>query len=279
MRFCDALAGKFPSALQNVELSEGEDAPIFLFSAGWRSGSTLLQRMLCSDPSLLVWGEPFEDRLIIPRMFQMIRDYTTEDAHLKYSISDTQTELSSEWIANLNPGYSNLLLAQREFLQGCLKRTAIERGFSRWGMKSVRLTAEHAKYLKFLFPRAKILFLVRNPLDAWNSYSGKSWHASYPDFKVDNAVKFFTHWNMLASSFIKSREELGAFSITYESLVNEEGIDSQVEAFLGINIDSRVLRQKIGSTAERKPRKRHQLAKLLARRILGSTAKKLDYEI
>src|ERR1700759_2808533 len=34
------------------------EAPIFLLSTGWRAGSTLLQRILVTDPSLLLWGEP-----------------------------------------------------------------------------------------------------------------------------------------------------------------------------------------------------------------------------
>ena len=36
--------------------SSSEDAPIFILSAGWRSGSTLLQRML--TPECLIWGNP-----------------------------------------------------------------------------------------------------------------------------------------------------------------------------------------------------------------------------
>ncbi|MEO0535490.1 MAG: hypothetical protein AAF215_16660 [Cyanobacteria bacterium P01_A01_bin.123] len=35
------------------------DSPIFVFSAGWRSGSTLLQRLVMSDKSVVIWGELF----------------------------------------------------------------------------------------------------------------------------------------------------------------------------------------------------------------------------
>jgi hypothetical protein len=40
-----ALLGKTP-----------DDQPIFVCAVGWRSGSTLLQRLLMTDPSVLVWG-------------------------------------------------------------------------------------------------------------------------------------------------------------------------------------------------------------------------------
>lgn len=38
-----------------------EPAPIFLLSAGWRSGSTLLQRLIMSDARVLIWGEPYDE--------------------------------------------------------------------------------------------------------------------------------------------------------------------------------------------------------------------------
>ena len=36
------------------------EAPIFLLATGWRSGSTLLQRILVTDPHVLLWGEPLK---------------------------------------------------------------------------------------------------------------------------------------------------------------------------------------------------------------------------
>ena len=55
-----------PSILSGIERlaslipDDGDDVdePVFLFSAGWRSGSTLLQRLIMSDASIFVWGEP-----------------------------------------------------------------------------------------------------------------------------------------------------------------------------------------------------------------------------
>ena len=41
--------------------SNDNEEPIFLLSAGWRSGSTLLQRLIMSDPRVLIWGEPYDE--------------------------------------------------------------------------------------------------------------------------------------------------------------------------------------------------------------------------
>ena len=40
-------------------MSDLEKGPVFLFSAGWRSGSTLLQRLITHGGEVMMWGEPF----------------------------------------------------------------------------------------------------------------------------------------------------------------------------------------------------------------------------
>ena len=59
-----------PSILQGVrhlqslcsaEAKDDREEPIFLLSAGWRSGSTLLQRLMMSDSRVLIWGEPYDE--------------------------------------------------------------------------------------------------------------------------------------------------------------------------------------------------------------------------
>ncbi len=47
------------------------DEPVFILATSWRSGSTLLQRVFCTDPSLLLWGEPFGRLALIPRIVSL----------------------------------------------------------------------------------------------------------------------------------------------------------------------------------------------------------------
>ena len=54
-RITDALTRLSPAARAHGA------QPVFVFSAGWRSGSTMLQRMIMeNNPELLIWGEPFD---------------------------------------------------------------------------------------------------------------------------------------------------------------------------------------------------------------------------
>ncbi len=55
------------SSLENIfSFSTGsneqidDESPIFIFSSGWRAGSTYLQRLVMSSGKVLIWGEPFD---------------------------------------------------------------------------------------------------------------------------------------------------------------------------------------------------------------------------
>src|SRR3954454_6805561 len=61
-----ALARRWPDAR-----SESGEEPVFVLAAGWRSGSTLLQRALLSH--CFVWGEPFGHAGLLERMADPLR--------------------------------------------------------------------------------------------------------------------------------------------------------------------------------------------------------------
>src|ERR1700733_4765534 len=49
------------------------DEPVFVLAAGWRGGSTLLQRMLLKH--CLVWGEPYGSSALLERLAQTLRRF------------------------------------------------------------------------------------------------------------------------------------------------------------------------------------------------------------
>ncbi|GAW95534.1 MULTISPECIES: hypothetical protein [Colwellia] len=68
-----SLGQRFPSA--NVG---SDDAPVFILSAGWRSGSTLLQRMIMTSGDRMIWGEPIHRANIIQTLSDQIRCFSTD---------------------------------------------------------------------------------------------------------------------------------------------------------------------------------------------------------
>src|ERR671916_2027700 len=47
-------------------------SPTFVLGAGWRTGSTLMQRMLNQTGELLVWGEPYSEGAIAQRLVESL---------------------------------------------------------------------------------------------------------------------------------------------------------------------------------------------------------------
>ena len=94
------LQARFPEALG----SRCDDAPIIVLSAGWRSGSTLVQRVLMSSEAVMIWGEPFARSGLVPRLLDQLRAFTPEWPSQSYLLENFSGRLTDQWIANIYPG-------------------------------------------------------------------------------------------------------------------------------------------------------------------------------
>jgi hypothetical protein len=210
-------------------------------------------------------------------MAQMLATFDPKSRHIDYSIEKYSGDLTKQFIANMNPGIAPMLAAHREFLDALYGRTALARGYRRWGAKFVRLTAHHALYLKLLYPGAKFVFAVRHPLESYLSYkTWRSWYSVRPHHRVTNVYKFMAHWDHLASSFVDLCAELGAVLIRYEDLVADASITKKLSDYLDLDIQRGVLQNKVGDN-RRKPEQVSAHDVLACRMIAGRTCSKLGY--
>jgi hypothetical protein len=160
-------------------------------------------------------------------------------------------------------------------LHALLREPARERGYSRFGLKEVRLQALHARFLQWVYPSARFVFLVRNPYDAWLSARGMGllYHWSGP--VMDDASKFATHWARLTNSFLQWQDE-SVVLIKYEDLHTMD-LKGLAEHCRLSHIDSRVLDSVCGGVAkaEKPPLTIGEEAAI--RKIAGPLASRLGY--
>jgi len=233
------------------------EAPIFLLSTGWRAGSTLLQRVLVTDPRLLLWGEPLGEMTIVSRLAETIsHSISPRNRKLWNSQPDpASAEMSSSWIANLYPPGNDFRTGLRRLFDGWLEEPARQRGFARWGFKEVRLGATEASLLHWLYPHAKFAIISRHPFDSYRSLADAGWgqvYYRYPDADVDSALNFARHWNRLAVSWSRLPAGFPCVHIRYEDLIAGKVDFRKLESWLGLEIREHVaLSASVGGTAKR----------------------------
>ena len=272
------------SELRDLCQKEAEndgESPIFLLSAGWRAGSTLLQRLIMSDAKVLLWGEPFDECGIIQAMAHTLKAFRSGWPPKDYYFSGSKPA-SGDWVANFFPVPDYLQRGHRAFFEKTFAEPAKLAGAERWGIKEVRLNVEHAHYLRWVFPNAKFLFLYRNPLDAYQSYCryGRSWYDTWPDKPVFTPTTFGRHWRELTAGFLRDAARLNGLLIRYEDLINgTPELLARIERHLDVRLDPSVLGQKVGSS-ERSGEQAwvSRLEKSLLRRAVSPVAKELGYE-
>ncbi len=159
---CHAQSRPAKSARQS-----GIERPIFVFSAGWRTGSTLVQRILCSHPDIHIWGENHGVVGLLQQAYEEI-------AGLRSLAAQHTTEFekhgSNGWLAMMNPPPSCFCDGIRALLELYLRQPALQLGAARWGFKEVRHGIGTARFLRASIRKRDSSFLSGTRLTAWHRH-------------------------------------------------------------------------------------------------------------
>jgi hypothetical protein len=223
------------------------DTPVFLLAGGWRTGSTLLQRLVVSSGDVLVWGEPFTFVNPVGRLGEMLPPIATVPRQWYLGANGEGDDHARQDIANLYPHPAAMLRAQRAFFRALFADPASEAGYPQWGIKEVRLGIEHARYLKKLFPGSRMVFIIRNPYDAFASYHGSLWYGEWPK-SIRTPEQFGRHWAAVTSGLVDGAADVDALVVRYEELRDRSSVLDALDSHLGIQVDRTILELRIGSS-------------------------------
>lgn len=256
------LSADLPSRLQDALArtaagsNPSQERPVILFSAGWRSGSTLLQRMIMEhNKDILIWGEPFAHSNIHDSLVNQFRAFTGQWPPSSFFLSSMRVgKISDSWTANLYPDVEHLFDAHRSFYQRLLRDPAVQAGRSSWGFKEVRLTIDHARYFRALYPQCKIVLLYRHPHDAYLSYRkwGLAWARTWPARFIDTPYAFGRNWAQITRGYLDGWAGIDALLIRYEDLDNAVDL-ARLESYLGRHVPSSSAMRRIGRAGDDPP--------------------------
>ncbi|MBS0409871.1 MAG: sulfotransferase, partial [Proteobacteria bacterium] len=214
-------------AVTREPTTPSSETPIFVCALGWRSGSTLVQRILMTDPSLAIWGEPLDRMGVISRVTDLVGVVRPDwpPAH-HWHTHRASVDLARDWVANLSPDAGDFKAGLRAQMDAWLAAPARRRGFARWGVKEVRWSANEARVLRWLYPSGRFVLVVRDPQSAYASLShlglspeGPGYWLRWPDRHLATLEDYGRFWNRMAVGWARAAGDLGAQVVRYEDLV------------------------------------------------------------
>lgn len=214
------------------EKEEITEKPIFIFSAGMRSGSTWIQRLIMSSSQTIIWGEPYNRAAIIQNMAKQIEVFSLDFPRDDFIYNQQIPDISNQWIANLYPDFEYFRQAHRLFFINLFAVPGREKGVSRWGLKEIRLTPDHAIYLQWLFPQSKLIFLIRNPYHAYQSYK----FFTYLSQQYMTAENFGYIWKNLTEGYVMNADKINAKLVKYEDVVQGKIDLKALESYVEIDL-------------------------------------------
>lgn len=257
-----------------ASMSDDKLAPVFILSAGWRSGSTLLQRLVSSSGEIFMWGEPFDKSNIIAFLAGTLRPFSRDWPPESFFHDDKSiTDLSKSWVANLYPQVGQLIDAHRAFLLKLFADPIIDEKIKRWGIKEVRFGLREALYLKTIFPHARFLYLYRDLYAAYTSYTNFSqtmnWYSTWPTGKAFTPYAFAKHRAKLLKEFEIAINYTGGQMIDFADLTSQNIDYNALNDYCGIVVNESVLESKIGSGFENNKSHRKQYLSSFERLLLN----------
>ncbi len=224
-------------------------APILIASPVRRSGTTLLQRLLCSADNALIYGESCVNELQIlinmaqqrQLFFQSSRQFRDEmlqgvlNGEVNNWIPDLMPDMEG-YLAAIMPRYLSILEHYRDFAQ--------TQGRPNWGMKLPEWMAPQLLQTMAALPEAKLLYINRALLDCVRSARSIEMIINAQEIQ-----QFCQTWQFNLKTIQNQADPSRCLIVDYDELLQRpDELLRQIEAFTGVQgIQSSVLKHRINT--------------------------------
>lgn len=231
---------------------EEDREPVFIFATSWRTGSTLVQRIVMTDPRILIFGEPYGRAGLFSRPLKILDSFSPDYPRNGHILSPQGLpDPLHDFPANCYPTPTQLLKGLRDLYIGALASPAADLGYPRWGIKEVRLSASEAQHLLRIFPSARFVVVTRHPLDVYRSAANHSYWRLFPESPV-SGLGVIDHWSRTAVSWEGWPYPAAVRFVRYEDIVSNRVDWDEIGRFVGLTLSpAAVLQNKTGHTLEK----------------------------
>ncbi len=223
--------------------------PVFITAPTARNGVTLLQRLINSSRQMIVYGENTNFMSVVPKLVHSsVQVHNERSAEFNEARKQFLQQTTEGWTSNLWPDPQPLMMIAFEaFYKSVLvyQQCSEKYGYQRWGIKNPLNEPQMIERLRILMPKARYLFIYRNPIDVIKSAKSRKFITT-----TDQLKQYAAQWAGILTTVVNYGFEQVKV-IKYENLIdNPDPIIDQIERFAGITgIDRSVMKRKINTFA------------------------------
>ncbi|MFG0248840.1 MAG: sulfotransferase family protein [Phycisphaeraceae bacterium JB051] len=223
--------------------------PVFITAPTARNGVTLLQRLINSSKQMIVYGENTNFMSVVPKLVHSsVQVHNERSAEFNEARKQFLEQTTEGWTSNLWPDPQPLMMVAFEaFYKSVLvyQQCSEKYGYQRWGIKNPLNEPQMIERLRILMPKARYLFIYRNPIDVIKSAKSRKFITT-----TDQLKQYAAQWAGILTTVVNYGFEQVKV-IKYENLIsNPDPIIDQIERFAGITgIDRSVMNRKINTFA------------------------------
>ena len=205
---------------------QSEITPIFIFSLP-RSGSTLLQKIIASSVDVSTSSEPW---ILLPLIYSQKK----EGSITEYSHKNAQNALNDviDGLKSNAVDYNTLL---KKYILSVYEGLSNEN--SKYFLDKTPRYYLIIDEIRELFPKAKFIFLFRNPLSIYASIIER--HKGLKSIYSKN-IDLQSGFDLLADGYVKHQSD--SLKLNYDEIVNNpDKCINEIEGYLGIKISDTIV--------------------------------------